>query len=105
MTENSSKVRFSSDIPSKMTVRDDSISKFRVNHVKLPSKNRFRHKLNFKVPLKPTDFPDEKKSKYTYIGMSYRLSSSVSIYHSYLQIYNVMLCRIIVVYIYVTKLY
>lgn len=86
MTENSSKVRFSTDIPSKLTVSDGSLSKVRVNHVELPSKNRFKHKLNFKVLSKPTDVPDEKKSKYKYIGMSYRYSSSVSIYHSYLQI-------------------
>jgi hypothetical protein len=105
MTENSSKVRFSSDIPSKLTVSDDSLSKILLNHVKLPSKNRFKHMLNLKVLLKSTDVSDEKKSKYIYIGMSYRLRSSVSIYHSYLQIYNVMLCRIIVVYIYLTKLY
>jgi hypothetical protein len=84
MTENSLKVlRFSSDIPSKLTVSDNSLSKVRVNHVKLPSKYRFRHMLNFKVLSKPTDVPDEKKSKYHYIGMSYRHSSSVSFYHSY----------------------
>lgn len=86
MTENSSKVRFSSDIPSKLTISDDSRAKVRVNHVKLPSKNRFKHKLNFKVLSKSTDVPDEKKSKYMYIGMTYRHSSHVSIYHSYLQI-------------------
>jgi hypothetical protein len=82
MTENSSKVRFSSDIPSKLTVSDDSLSKILLNHVKLPSKNRFKHKLNLKVLSKPTDVPDEKKSKYIYIGMSYRYSTSVSICHS-----------------------
>lgn len=77
MTENSLKVlRFSSDIPSKLTVSDNSLSK-------VPSKNRFKHMLNFKVLSKPTDVPDEKKSKYHYIGMSYRHSSSVSFYHSY----------------------
>lgn len=68
MMENTSRVRFSSDKPSKIIISDKLLSKVPVNDVKLPSDIRHKHKLYFKV-TKETQ--GEKKSELRYMGMLY----------------------------------